>query len=1119
MPRPRGGGTPSGRGRGRPPNAPRDGRERPPALAECFARRCTEVLNKLAKKDHYNIFLEPVNTDEIEGYADIVEKPMDFTTMRSKISNGVYKSLGEFRRDLDLIWANCLLFNGKEPNNVFSKKAIELRKMTEKLIVATRAALESDKSILIRWKERHRRKRPFDQSSAAGAASNSSSVPNSSAPSPPDLLDDGTSSPADTQTGAHRARQSEPSAHDANLVKSREDARAQALRAQYAGGSGLNKRSSPDSQAQQFTTADGSIVRAPIGRYNPMGRHWEDRHATRPIVLKQRLDFPDAAYRALGSRPRLNSCRPMSNVTSVKVKDYVQSLQAYVSSVGTVATRIINELLSPELALLHQEEEQKKRKREMKAGANSGIDGTAAPESKVPARAPTPEAPKPVFSSTPNHVAPPALPEVPFDPSTANMAVCVLPKLNRRIHELDGENGLEHIISKELVDEIRQVPVDVVDFAMPYGVSVATMAEVARLITAPNVHLDPNDVASLESLRQNTATFASTLTPQIVSGLSGASLMTPIQLHDIQLRARSNGKSNLEAERQRLVAEEQQRHTAARNSEALAAQRKRENGVAVQSMQKTSRQNLGRNAADTSALGASRTPNRGRHHPFDSNAAIQAQSRAALELVQGTTNAVLTAQRQLSSGNGAGTGAAVASPSPGAVGGGGSGGSHAVGNGASSAEHSLPPATKDSTCDNCGTSSTPGWRAGPAGPKSGERLCNACGLFWQKHKSHRPENMWGRAVARRGRNMVEGVGKASPRMVAGSPAQRPRFGATRRGAASQSQPRGIPTASHLQQHLSAPQRAAAVAQLQHGLPNGGSSVRAGAKHASAALKSDVGLLHQQRAAAPPIHTLQQRPQQRRLHPSPIENVRATETRLAQAGAPPLLAAGTGVPLPANLQQQQQQFQLQQQLLHRQHQQQLLQQQPNGQLQTNQSQEAFMMTVQRQQANASMAGVARPNQDPFMARDSQGQMTGGGTGQGLTARAHPQQMTLSALGQVNAASSGLPQLVMSAGGGTTGSDFQEHQQHQLLQHQQSQQAQQQMGMSSGLPTDMMALRGMPSFLDPSLTDAPMSSGLGANHTGMGLGQAGSAEGEIVDNLFFGQSGLDGAGNNAPSDFGF
>ncbi|TYJ47997.1 hypothetical protein E1A91_A01G030900v1 [Gossypium mustelinum] len=33
------------------------------------------------------------------------------------------------------------------------------------------------------------------------------------------------------------------------------------------------------------------------------------------------------------------------------------------------------------------------------------------------------------------------------------------------------------------------------------------------------------------------------------------------------------------------------------------------------------------------------------------------------------------------------------------------------------------------TCANCGTSKTPLWRGGPAGPKS---LCNACGIKSRK---------------------------------------------------------------------------------------------------------------------------------------------------------------------------------------------------------------------------------------------------------------------------------------------------------------------------------------------------------------------------------------------------
>ncbi|CAB4408645.1 unnamed protein product [Rhizophagus irregularis] len=42
-------------------------------------------------------------------------------------------------------------------------------------------------------------------------------------------------------------------------------------------------------------------------------------------------------------------------------------------------------------------------------------------------------------------------------------------------------------------------------------------------------------------------------------------------------------------------------------------------------------------------------------------------------------------------------------------------------------------------CANCKTSNTPGWRAGETPDK---KLCNACGLYFSKYKSHRPEHLW-----------------------------------------------------------------------------------------------------------------------------------------------------------------------------------------------------------------------------------------------------------------------------------------------------------------------------------------------------------------------------------------
>lgn len=253
----------SSRGRGRPPNAPRDGRERPPSLAECFKHRCSEVLDRLSKKDHYDIFLEPVKG--VDGYQDIIKSPMDLSTVRSKLISAHYKSLGEFRKDLDLIWSNCLLFNGKEPTNVFSKKAIELRRLTDKLIVTTRQQLEKDKEAMHKWKEKYRKRR---ETMAANAALHNARL-------------HGTSAPYASPTSMRQSRDyADPMASadftsEHHTGKSPEQhALAEALRLQYAGTTGLYRKGSLKAPMPQYTKPDGSIAHIPIVRYNPAQDHW-----------------------------------------------------------------------------------------------------------------------------------------------------------------------------------------------------------------------------------------------------------------------------------------------------------------------------------------------------------------------------------------------------------------------------------------------------------------------------------------------------------------------------------------------------------------------------------------------------------------------------------------------------------------------------------------------------------------------------------------------------------------------------------------------------------------------------------------------------------------------------
>ncbi|KAJ3343129.1 hypothetical protein HDU93_009679 [Gonapodya sp. JEL0774] len=73
------------------------------------------VKNLKGLKDAY-AFLAPVDTVRlnIPDYHTFVKKPMDLGTVSSKLERHEYKSVEEFKAEIDLVWRNCYLYNGRQ---------------------------------------------------------------------------------------------------------------------------------------------------------------------------------------------------------------------------------------------------------------------------------------------------------------------------------------------------------------------------------------------------------------------------------------------------------------------------------------------------------------------------------------------------------------------------------------------------------------------------------------------------------------------------------------------------------------------------------------------------------------------------------------------------------------------------------------------------------------------------------------------------------------------------------------------------------------------------------------------------------------------------------------------
>jgi len=268
------------------------------------------VWDEVSRKDAKNIFAEPVPVDIIPEYAEVIKFPMDLSTIRKKIEGGKYNSLSDFADDLELMWSNCETFN--EPDSVFTKTAVKLRHASKKLL--DRATKE------IR-----------DARTALADGSLTEPVKESS---------------VDLGTGIQ------------NISKSG------SLVPRIASDKRVPSNSELDSAAA--ATASGSTyTRPPMFLLNSESKEVsalilqniaaasqarEKSGSAERFIPRPRLEFPDPAFKMLGSRPKQNPCRPQHGMTSVRLKDYASSVYNFTRDLGEEGDRLMYEYFSQDIS-------------------------------------------------------------------------------------------------------------------------------------------------------------------------------------------------------------------------------------------------------------------------------------------------------------------------------------------------------------------------------------------------------------------------------------------------------------------------------------------------------------------------------------------------------------------------------------------------------------------------------------------------------------------------------------------------------------------------------------------------------------------------------------------------
>jgi len=81
------------------------------AMGKEELKLCNRIISKLQKHKSATPFLLPVDRNIYPQYYELIPKPMDLSTLKTKLNKGKYDKVSKFESDTRLIFRNCYTFN------------------------------------------------------------------------------------------------------------------------------------------------------------------------------------------------------------------------------------------------------------------------------------------------------------------------------------------------------------------------------------------------------------------------------------------------------------------------------------------------------------------------------------------------------------------------------------------------------------------------------------------------------------------------------------------------------------------------------------------------------------------------------------------------------------------------------------------------------------------------------------------------------------------------------------------------------------------------------------------------------------------------------------------------
>ena len=86
-------------------------RERTGGSDKRFQNMIGMLHSQISAHRYGNIFHNPIKKSEAPDYHDIVKRPMDLKTIKSRVKDGLISNSLEFQRDIFLMFANAMMYN------------------------------------------------------------------------------------------------------------------------------------------------------------------------------------------------------------------------------------------------------------------------------------------------------------------------------------------------------------------------------------------------------------------------------------------------------------------------------------------------------------------------------------------------------------------------------------------------------------------------------------------------------------------------------------------------------------------------------------------------------------------------------------------------------------------------------------------------------------------------------------------------------------------------------------------------------------------------------------------------------------------------------------------------